>query len=102
VADAYFHRYYRGILLRRIAYSLGVPEGDHARVCKELNTAFKEYLCVKSTGDFSNHTFLVYMSAILMLMAREKGVLIPFFNESDDIEEMPMNQWIELQKLIDK
>jgi hypothetical protein len=102
VADAFYHRYYRGVLLRRIAYVLGVPEGDHGRVCGTLHKAFKEYFCINSTGNLSNHTFMVYMSAILMIMAREKGVLIPFFNEPDHSEEMTMPEWLELQKIIDK
>lgn len=37
-----------------------------------------------------------------MIMAREKGTLIPFFNEPDYVEEMEMIEWLELQKIIDK
>lgn len=102
MASHYLHRYYRGVLLPNVAYSLGVPQTFHKEVCSVLNDAFKTYLCVKTTADFSDHTFLTYMSAILMLMAREKGTLIPFFNEPDYLEEMTMPEWLELQKIIDK
>ena len=102
MADHFYHRYYRGVLLTKIAYSLGVPEGNHKVACNQLHKAFKEYLCVSSTADMSNHRFLVYMSAILMLMAREKGTLIPFFNEPNNSEEMNMIEWLNLQKIIDK
>ena len=42
------------------------------------------------------------MSAILMLMAREKGILVPFFNEPDYVQDMEMQDWLNLQKIIDK
>ncbi len=100
MADAFYHQYYRGVLLYKIAYSLGrIPDKS---VTTLLHDAFKEYFCIRSTADLSNHRFLVYMSAILMIMARERGVLIPFFNEPDDINEMTMKQWFNLQKIIDK
>lgn len=102
MASHYLHRYYRGVLLVNISYALGVPELHHKESCSILHDAFKKYFCIESTSDLSDHTFLTYMSAILMIMAREKGVLIPFFNESDDIQEMSMKDWIILQKIIDK
>jgi len=102
VADAFFHHFYRGVLLPKIAYSLGVRQIHHKEVCGILHLEFKKYFCIKTTADLSNHRFLVYMSAILMIMAREKGTLVPFFNEPDDIEEMTMRQWLDLQQIIDK
>lgn len=81
---------------------LGVPKGHHKNTCSQLHDAFKEYLCVKTTADFTDHTFLTYMSAILMLMAREKGILVPFLNEPSDIEDMEMQDYLNLQKIIDK
>lgn len=90
------------MLLPNISYSLGVPQRNHRKTCSILHGAFKEYFCIGSTADMSNHTFLTYMSAILMVMAREKGILIPFFNEPDYVEDMEMIEWLELQKIIDK
>ncbi len=101
MADAFYHRYYRGVLLVKICYSLGVPQGDHKKVCDVLHRSFKEYFCVKSTANFDNHTFLTYLSAILMIMAREKGLLVPIFNEPDHIGEMTMTEWFALCKIID-
>ena len=97
-----YHRYYRGVLLPSIAYSLGVHYTKNKEVCEILHRAFKEYLCVDTTSGFTDHEFLTYMSAILMLMAREKGKLIPFLNEPDYVEEMSMSDWLKLQKIIDK
>lgn len=102
MADHYLHRYYRGVLLPNISYALGVPQVHHGKTCKILHDAFKEYLCIGSTADMSDHIFLTYMSAILMLMAREKGILVPFFNEPDYIADMTMTEWLTLQKIIDK
>jgi hypothetical protein len=102
VASHYLHRYYRGILLVNVSYALGVPELHHKETVSILHDAFKEYFCLGSTADLSDHTFLTYMSAILMIMARERGVLVPFFNEPDYIEDMPMPEWLALQKIIDK
>ena len=101
MADHRYHRHYRGNLLPRVAYSLGVPKDHHKEVCKILHTAFKEYLCVTSTADLSNSQFMVYMSAVLMLMAREKGKLIPFYNEPENVDQMSMPEWLRLQKIID-
>jgi hypothetical protein len=80
---------------------LGVPQRHHKETCSILHDAFKEYFCIGSTAELSDHTFLTYMSAILMIMARERGTLVPFFNESDDIQEMSMREWLALQKIID-
>lgn len=100
--SAYLHRYYRGVLLKNISYALGVPELHHKESCAILHDAFKEYFCIGSTADLSEHTFLTYMSAILMIMAREKGILVPFFNEPDYIADMSMTEWLELMRIIDK
>lgn len=81
---------------------LGVPQVHVKKESAKLHDAFKEYLCVSSTSEFSDHTFLTYLSAILMLMAREKGILIPFLNEPDYAQDMSMTDWIYLQKIIDK
>lgn len=97
-----YHRYYRGIFLQKIAYALGVPQMHHKKVCAELHKAFKEYLMVESTAGFSDHQFLTYMSAILMLMSREMGVVIPFMHEPDNAEEMELQDWFALQEIIDK
>lgn len=102
MSSHYLHRYYRGVLLPNISYALGVPQRHHRETCSMLHDAFKEYFCINTTADLSDHTFLTYMSAILMIMAREKGVLIPFFNEPDHAEEMEMSEWLELQRIIDK
>ena len=102
MASHYLHRYYRGVLLTNISYALGVPELHHKKSCSLLHEAFKEYFCIGSTADLSEHTFLTYMSAILMIMARERGILVPFFNEPDYIAEMSMPEWLALQKIIDK
>lgn len=102
MADAEYHRYYRGILLPKIAYYLSGGRGDQKKIVDILHRAFKEYFCIGTTASLSNHHFLVYMSAILMWMAREKGILIPFFNESDDINEMTMTEWLKLQRSIEK
>ena len=102
MASHYLHRYYRGVLLVNISYALGVPELYHKETVSILHDAFKEYFCIGSTSDLSDHTFLTYMSGILMIMAREKGRLVPFFNEPDYIEEMTMIEWLALQKIIDK
>jgi hypothetical protein len=101
VASHYLHRYYRGVLLVNISYALGVPELHHKETCSILHDAFKEYFCLGSTAELSDHTFLTYMSAILMIMARERGTLVPFFNEPDYIQEMSMPEWLALQKIID-
>jgi hypothetical protein len=100
VSSHYLHRYYRGVLLPNISYALGVPQRHHKETCSILHDAFKEYFCIGSTAELSDHTFLTYMSAILMIMARERGTLVPFFNESDDIQDMSMRNWITLQRII--
>lgn len=102
MANHYLHKYYRGVLLVNISYALGVPQLHHKESCSILHDAFKEYFCLESTSDITDHTFLTYMSAILMIMAREKGRLVPFFNEPDHIEDMNMIEWLALQKIIDK
>jgi len=102
VADGFHHRYYRGVLLPKIAWALSGGKGDQAKIVGILHSAFKEYFCIGTTADLSNGRFMVYMSAILMIMVREKGRLIPFYNEPDDIEEMSMPEWLKLQKFIDK
>ena len=102
MSSHYLHRYYRGVLLVNISYSLGVPQRHHKESCSILHDAFKEYFCIGSTSNFSDHTFLTYMSAILMVMARERGVLIPFFNEPDHVGDMTMTEWLLLMKIIDK
>jgi hypothetical protein len=101
VASHYLHRYYRGVLLVNISYALNVPVVHHKETVSILHDAFKEYFCIGSTADLNDHTFLTYMSAILMIMAREKGILVPFFNEPDYIQEMTMPEWLALQKIID-
>lgn len=102
MASHYLHRYYRGVLLVNISYDLGVPQVHHKETVSKLHDAFKGYFCIGSTADLSDHTFLAYMSAILMIMAREKGILTPFFNEPDYVAEMTMPEWLALQKIIDK
>ena len=102
MSSHYLHRYYRGVLLPSIAYMLGVPQVHIKKESAKLHDAFKEYLCISSTSGFTDHTFLTYMSAILMLMAREKGILVPFLNEPDYAQDMEMQDWFNLQKIIDK
>lgn len=103
MSSHYLHKYYRGVLLPSIAYALGVPQAHIKKESARLHDAFKEYLCVNSTADFtSDSAYLTYMSTILMLMAREKGILVPFLNEPDYAQDMSMPDWLNLQKIIDK
>ena len=102
MADKWYHSYYRGVLLPKIAYALSSGHGDQKKYVGMLHKAFKEYFCIGSTADLSNHHFLLYLSAIIMIMAREKGLLVPFINEPNNCDEMSMVDWLNLQRIIDK
>lgn len=89
------------MLLPKIAWALSGGKGDQKEIVGILHREFKEYFCVKTTADFTNGRFMAYLSAILMIMARERGLLIPFYNEPDDIQDFTMEEWFKLQKFIE-
>ena len=102
MASHYLFKYYWGVMLPKICFALGVPQIHHKKVCPMLHKMFKEYLCLKTISDLNDHEMLTFLSIILMILAREFGVLLPFMNESDDIQEMSMRDWLALQRIIDK
>ena len=101
MADAFYHRFYRGIYLPRIAWVLSKGKGDQVEHVNELHRAFKEYFNVRTTADFNNHEFLCYLSKIQMIMVRERGWMIPMFNEGLNINRMTMRQWLFHCRVID-
>ncbi len=102
MADHLYFKFYQGVYLPKIAWALSKGSGDQKQHVRELHKVFKKYFCVSSTSGFNNHEFLIYLSKIQMIMIREKGIMPPLFNESDDIQDMSLKDFINLQKIINK
>ena len=89
-------------MLPKLCFALGVPKVHHKKVSLLLHDAFKTYLDCKTISNLNNHEMLTFLSIVLMLCSREFGILLPFFHEPNDCEDLSMKEWLDLQRIIDK
>lgn len=69
--------YYWGVLLPAVCDEMNIDKDKYQEVCGLLHSAFKEYLSIKSIAKLDTHRTEVVFSTIRMLMARERGMLLP-------------------------
>jgi len=97
-------RYYWGVLLPALCEGLGVPKDRHVEITETLHKAFKEYFSLKSISSLNIHKTEIVFSRIRMLMARERGILLPLPNDPPMkiLEAMPMEMFLKLYQEDDK
>ncbi|MFA5299805.1 MAG: hypothetical protein WC389_16600 [Lutibacter sp.] len=92
--------YYWGVLLPAICDELGIKKEHAKEACDELHQAFKEYFNLKSIGALDTHKSESVFGAIRMIMARERGMLLPMPHDPPVkiLRIMPMQMFLNLYK----
>lgn len=94
MADAWYHHYYRGIMLPALCKAWSLSDD----ACEPLHQAFKTAFDIDSTAFMDDDDFHSYLDSLHGLLVTEFGTMIPHVNEPPDVAEISMKRFLDLYK----
>lgn len=94
MASLWYHKYYRGFFLPYICRAWGLDKAAAA----ELHDAFKRAFDIESTQYLDDVDFKSFIESIQGLLIVEYGLLVPYINEPDNVDELDMTTFLSLYR----